>query len=230
MLKNFRAILDPKPTWMEAGVRQALEYGPAFVGAGLWAFTKFPEQMRWAAGLYERSFGHLAGLYERWTETEGYGEALEEAMMQLRRPPGKVLDMATGTGFVATAIKRRFPDALVTGTDVAAEMVAIAQHQALADGLTIDYEIADSSALPFEDESFDLVTMQNSIPFPEEMMRVVAPGGRALIVYSFAGPWIKLAWPALDARLEAAGAEHVWGRRSGPGYYGFARKTGNIAT
>ena len=201
-----------------------LEYGPAFVGAGLWAFAKFPEQMRWAADIYGRSFGLLAGLYELWTETPGYGEALEEAVKDLRRSPKTVLDLATGTGFVASAVKRKFPDASVTGVDGTAEMVAVAQHQAIADGLTLDYQIADSSALPFADGSFDLVTMQNSIPFPEEMMRVVAPGGRALIVYSFAGPWIKLAWPALAARLEEAGAEHVWGRRAGPGYFGFARK------
>ena len=194
----------------------------------MWAFAKFPEQTRWASDIYGRSFGLLAGLYELWTETEGYGEALGDALQELRRSPKTVLDLATGTGFVASAVKKRFPDADLTGVDASAEMVAVAQHQAIADGLTIDYQVSDSSSLPFADGFFDLVTLQNSIPFPEEMMRVVAPGGRALIVYSFGGPWIKLAWPALVARLEAAGAEHVWGRRAGPGYFGFARKGGSI--
>lgn len=185
--------------------------------------------MKWATDIYGRSFGLLAGLYEMWTETEGYGEALEAALKDLRRTPNNVLDMATGTGYVASALKRRFPNAKITGVDATAEMIAVAQHQAMADGLDLEYQEADSSDLPFPAGVFDLVTMQNSIPFPEEMMRVVAPGGRALIVYSFAGPWIKLAWPALASRLEAAGAEHVWGNRAGPGYFGFARKAGRIA-
>jgi SAM-dependent methyltransferase len=46
------------------------------------------------------------------------------------------------------------------------------------------FEVADASRLPFEDASFDLVTLSNMIPFFGELARVVAPGGHALIAFS----------------------------------------------
>lgn len=204
--------------------KQALAYAPAFVGAGVWAFAKFPEQLGFAADVYGRAFGIVSALYEDWTHVEGYGDALDEAIGEIRNPPLKVLDLATGTGFVARRLARRFPDAEVFGIDVTAQMIAIAQHQAVADGVQVRFDSGDSADIPFPDDEFDLVTVQNSIVYPDEMMRVTKPGGRAVIVFSFAGPWVKVAWPALQKRFEEAGAEYIWGRRAGSGFYGVARK------
>lgn len=207
-------------------VKPALTYLPAFVGAAVWGFARHPDKLTWASDLYGRSFGTIAGLYEEWTKLEGYGEPLDAALEELRTIPRTILDLATGTGYVARLLKRKFPEAEVTGTDISEEMVGVAQHNALGEGLQIGFERADGKDLPFADGRFDLVVLQNSIVYPEEMMRVVAPGGRALIAYSFAGPWVKLAWPALASKLEDAGAEHTWGDTRGMGFFGVARKAG----
>ena len=202
--------------------KSALTYGPAFVGAGVWAFARFPDQLAWAAGAYGKAFGAISAFYEDWTRVEGYGEALHEALKELRNPPATALDLATGTGYVARTIARRYPTAQVTGVDITPEMLGIAQHQSVAEGLEVTFSEADSSDLPFEDDSFDLVVIQNSLVYPEEMVRVTAPGGRAIVVFSFAGPWVKLAWPALADRFTNGGADQTWGHRAGAGYYGVA--------
>jgi SAM-dependent methyltransferase len=209
----------------EEVARPLLQYGPWFIGAGLWAFAKFPERMQFTEPVFARVFGLLAGLYDMWTEIPGYGEALDEALGEIRRPPEKVLDLATGTGYVALELARRFPEAEVTGVDISPEMVAIAQHQSLADGKAINFQVGALSDLPFEDGSFDLVVQQNAMPYPEELMRVVAPRGSALYVWSMGGPWVSLAWPSLARKLESAGALTVFGQQAGLGFFGIARKT-----
>jgi SAM-dependent methyltransferase len=203
-----------------------MTYGPAFLGGLVWAWAKYPGEMSPLTGVYAKSFGLLAAVYDQLTEVEGYGVALEAALDEIRTKPGDALDVATGTGFVARRLKRAFPQSRVTGVDIASEMIGVAQHLAVADGLDIDFEAGDSQSLPFEDASFDLVIMQNSVPFPEEMMRVLRPKGRAVAVYSVGGPWVAMAWPELASRFEKAGAEHTWGSRADPGFFGVARRAG----
>jgi SAM-dependent methyltransferase len=206
-------------------VKPALTYGPAFLAPAVWAFANYPEEMGWVAGAYGKTFGVLASLYEDWTKVQGYGEALDRALEEIRTPPARALDVATGTGFVARTLKRRFPDTEVTGVDITSNMISIAQHQAVADGLDIDFRVADSADLPFDAETFDLVIVQNSIPYAEELMRVTAQGGRTLVVFSFGGPWVNLAWPSLGKRFYEAGAEYLWAATEGAGFYGVARKS-----
>lgn len=206
---------------------QALKFGPAFVGAAVWGFAKYPEQTAWASDLYSRAFGTIAALYDDWTNLPGYGEPLEAGLDEIRKVPATILDVATGTGYAARLLKHRFPHAEVTGADISEEMIGVAQHASVSDALDIAFEVADSKDLPFADGTFDLVVLMNSIVFPEELMRVTAPGGRALVVYSFAGPWVSMAFSALGARLADAGAEHVWGQTAGMGFYGVARKPGS---
>jgi ubiquinone/menaquinone biosynthesis C-methylase UbiE len=63
----------------------------------------------------------------------------------------RVLDIATGPGYVAAEAARR--GASVVGVDVAAAMVALARR--LHPGL--EFREADAHALPFEEASFDAV-------------------------------------------------------------------------
>jgi SAM-dependent methyltransferase len=44
--------------------------------------------------------------------------------------------------------------------------------------------VADASRLPYGAGAFDLVTLQNMIPFFDELARVTAPGGAVLIAFS----------------------------------------------
>lgn len=214
--------LDPR---LLGAARQALlTYGPAFMAPALWGFASFPERLGWTTGVSARIFALLSAFYDDWTRVDGYGEALEQALMDLRGNPHRILDLATGTGYAALRLKEKYPSADIVGVDVSPEMAGIAEHNAAVTGLDVAFQVADTADLPFDDGSFDLVVQQNAFPFPDEMLRVVRPGGKALVVYSFGGPWVSLAWPAVERRLTRAGAAHVNGKRAGLGFYGVARK------
>ena len=68
--------------------------------------------------------------------------------------PVRILDLATGSGDLALAIKRRLPQAHVTGVDFSPEMLANARRKGLEDTI-----VADALQLPFADGSFDCVTV-----------------------------------------------------------------------
>jgi SAM-dependent methyltransferase len=207
-------------------LRPLLTYGVPYIGAGVWAFAKFPDRLRWTNDVFARVFGLAAPFFEDLTHVEGYGEALDAAIEALERPPARVLDLCCGTGFAARQVQHHFPDADVVGIDLSPEMVLMARREADEEGLDIEFEVGDAGDLEFDDESFDLAVSHNAPPHPEETMRVLGPGGIALTVWSFGGPWIGLAWPALAKRFRKAGALHADGHRAGPGFYGIAEKSG----
>jgi protein-L-isoaspartate O-methyltransferase len=203
-----------------------LSWAPAGIAPALLAFASFPEQLTWTSHVTSRVSSLTSQLYDEVTAIDGYGEALEVALLDLRGLPKRILDVGTGTGFVARRLKEQYPDAEVVGVDLSSHMVATARRNAAVDGVDITFELGDAAALKHDDASFDLVVCQNAPPYCDEMMRVLRPRGKALVVYSFGGPWVEFAWKALAGRLERAGASHVRGRRAGFGFYGLARKRG----
>ena len=107
------------------------------------------------------------------------------------RPGLRVLDLASGAGQPALALAERVaPDGHVTATDLVPEMLAVAEAAARAQGLTnISFQQADAEALPFADQSFDVVTCRFGVMFfPDvgqalrEVYRVLRPGGRAVFM------------------------------------------------
>lgn len=131
-----------------------------------------------------RQFGSLASSWEGRIGPEGL-VPLGAALDRLVEPPSKVLDLGTGTGKAARVVAKRFPGAEVVGVDLAPEMVQEAK-QLLPVELAgrVTFEVADGASLPFPDGAFDLVVLQNMIPFFEELSRVVRPGGRAIFAFS----------------------------------------------
>ena len=123
-----------------------------------------------------RQFGSLASTWEGRIGPEGL-VPLGAALDRLGEPPRKALDLGTGTGKAARVVAKRFPDAEVVGVDLAPEMVEEAQRL-LPPELAgrVSFQVADGASLPFPDGSFDLVVLQNMIPFFEELARVTAPG------------------------------------------------------
>jgi len=100
-------------------------------------------------------------------------------------PPRRALDLGTGTGIAAQTVARRFPGADVIGVDLSPMMVAEATRTRppeLAE--RVRFEAGDASALRFDDRAFELVTLANMIPFFDELVRVVAPGGAIVISFS----------------------------------------------
>ena len=203
-----------------------LSYAPAALSPALWAFATAPERLTWTTQVSSRIFSAVSPLYDELTEVDGYGEALEQALLDLRGVPARILDVATGTGYAARRLKRQYPRAEVIGVDASPEMVAIGRDNAQAEDLDIQFEVGDAARLGFEDASFDLVVAQNAPPFCDEMLRLLRPRGKAVLVYSFGGPWVELAWSPIAKRFERSGASHARGKRAGFGFYGIARKRG----
>jgi SAM-dependent methyltransferase len=132
----------------------------------------------------EAQFDRLAPSWEQRITPEGV-RALERALDDVP-PPTRVLDIGSGTGAATFLSARRFPEAEVVGIDLSERMVEQARAKTppeLAE--RVRFEVADASALPFGDDTFDLVTLLNAIPFFDELARV-ARHERGAIVAAFA--------------------------------------------
>ena len=106
-------------------------------------------------------------------------------------PGHRVLDLATGTADVALEILRQEPSARVLGVDPSSAMLEIGRDKLAASRPSADAELREGSAeeLPFEDDSFDGVTIAfgirnvpNRARALAEMARVTRPGGRIAIL------------------------------------------------
>lgn len=98
--------------------------------------------------------------------------------------PERVLDVATGTGDVALEIMRRCPEVEVVGADFCPEMLEHAKRRGVERTM-----VADALAMPFEDGSFDVVTvafgLRNMADWSgavREMRRVLRAGGHLLVL------------------------------------------------
>ena len=97
-------------------------------------------------------------------------------------PGTRVLDVACGSGNLSLPAARA--GAIVTGLDIAPNLIETARRRALAEGLQITFDEGDAEQLPYADASFDtVVTMFGAMfaPRPErvaaELLRVCRPGG-----------------------------------------------------
>ena len=137
-----------------------------------WLWPVFRPPMRWY-------FDKLAPIWDEFRMPDSsvpYEAALERVDGRVTR----ALDVGTGTGLGARAIRQRFPEAEVVGIDVAPEMIALARERVPE----ATFQVGDASRLAFGDGEFDLVTHANMIPFLDETERVLRPGGWALYAFS----------------------------------------------
>ncbi|MEO7259954.1 MAG: class I SAM-dependent methyltransferase [Jatrophihabitantaceae bacterium] len=109
--------------------------------------------------------------------------AVEVAAAAAKLAPGRVLELAAGTGILTAELARALPDAAITATDLNPAMVAWAASRVA--GPT--WLQADAQQLNLPDASFDLVVCQFGVMFfPNkptafaETARVLAPGATLL--------------------------------------------------
>lgn len=128
----------------------------------------------WMSGNYAIFATYLA---------EGAMQFLESCEID---PKAKVLDIACGAGQTAIPMARNGNQ--VTGIDIAANLVEAARVRAEKEGLKIRFDEGDAEALPYEDESFDVVfSLIGAMFAPQphkvasEMARVCRPGGRIIM-------------------------------------------------
>ena len=111
----------------------------------------------------------------------------EDAARLVRIGRGRrVLDVAAGTGNFAFAAARR--GARVFATDFAPGMIHRLEERARDEGLTLATAVMDGQAFELPDRSFDVAaSIFGLLFFPDhdkgirEMLRVLVPGGRALV-------------------------------------------------
>lgn len=177
-----------------------------------------PVLWRLFRGPIRRQFGSLAPSWDARIGPEGL-VPLGAALDRLADPPHKILDLGTGTGKAARVVAKRFPFAEVVGVDLAPEMVQEAGRLLPPDlSGRVRFQVADGARLPFPDAAFDLVVLQNMIPFFEELARVTATGGRAIFAFS-RGPQTPIWVPPekLRGRLGEVGFANVEELAAGAG-------------
>jgi SAM-dependent methyltransferase len=151
---------------------------------------------------YEAHAGNVAEYgsaeYRRWVD------ALASVLPD---PPGDVLDVATGTGYVALAAASL--GHRVTAIDLAPAMIDELVTSANARSLAVDARLGDAVAPDFSPTSFDAVTSRHLLWTLREPARAMAnwrrllrPGGRLVAVDGF---WFT-EWD--DGDLPALFAEH----------------------
>jgi SAM-dependent methyltransferase len=155
-----------------------------------------------------------------------YLRPLAAGLLHIRPEPERALDIGTGLGDAALLLAREFPHARVRGIDLSSEMIRRAQARIGLDPEgRVAFKVADAADLPFEDESYDLVTQLNMPPFFAEIGRVLRPGGFALVATSW-GPRTPYYTPdsVLRRGFRRAGLEPVESAGAGAGTYFLARR------
>jgi ubiquinone/menaquinone biosynthesis C-methylase UbiE len=142
---------------------------------GAWALFRRP--MQWM-------FDRVAPEWDGRRTTPERLASLRAALSAIPEPPARALDVGTGTGAGARVAASVWPQAEIVGVDLSSEMIAQARRLASSDRER--YELADSSKLPFDDASLDVVFLNNMIPFFDELARVVAPGGHLAVAFALA--------------------------------------------
>jgi ubiquinone/menaquinone biosynthesis C-methylase UbiE len=183
-----------------------------------WLWPLFRAPLRWM-------FDAIA---QRWDTMRSPERllAFEAALDVLPSSPRRALDLGTGTGDAALTVARRWPETEVLGLDLSKRMVAAARAK-IPPKLAgrVSFDTADARRLPVPDSSFELVGLNNMIPFFDELARVTAPGGHLVVAFS-QGPQtpIYVSPDRLRSDLERRGFDIVREVSAGPGTAVVARR------
>lgn len=149
----------------------------------------------------KKIFTDIAWKYERFNALSSFGRYRSWLRTLIDKAPieddSLMLDIAGGTGDVAFTACSQKPPAHIILSDYTPAMLEVAQAR-LDEGeggkVPVELAVVDGQNIPYDDESFDIVTMSYGIRnMPEreralcEMHRVLKPGG-ALCVLEFSTP------------------------------------------
>ncbi len=136
-------------------------------------------------------FDGIARRYDLMNRVMTFGQDILWRRIAIQRTDlpqgGKLLDIACGTGDLAFEALKRSPS-LVVGGDFSLEMIKLGAEKRNGHA-PLTFLAADGLHLPFRDNSFDAVTTGFSMrnvadvdQFLREMVRVVVPGGKVVIL------------------------------------------------
>jgi SAM-dependent methyltransferase len=120
----------------------------------------------------------------------------------------RVLEVGCGAGVDLARFAKG--GAEVTGVDIAESAIALARTNLEQQGLRADLRVANGEALPFQDDTFDLVYAHGIVQYTadpqrlvDECRRVLKPGGEAIVqVYN------RVSWLNALSKLMKVGLEH----------------------
>ncbi|MFZ5537035.1 MAG: bifunctional demethylmenaquinone methyltransferase/2-methoxy-6-polyprenyl-1,4-benzoquinol methylase UbiE [Pseudomonadota bacterium] len=148
------------------------------------------------AKLVRGVFDSVAGKYDLMNDLMSFGiHRLWKRITLARtglRPGMRALDLAGGTGDLAAGMLRQVGrEGLVVLSDINAQMLIRGRDRLINDGFGAEAQTAQVNAemIPFADNSFDAVTIGfglRNVTHKDkalaEMLRVLKPGGRALVL------------------------------------------------
>ncbi len=138
---------------------------------------------------------------------------------------GSVLDLATGTGDIASLMEKQFPDGHHLGADFSLNMLGEAQKR--FSDQPIKWQASDATNLPYKDDSFESVTfgyllrnVDSSLQVLKEIYRVLKPGGRVVcldttppaqnILYPFIRFYFRFGIPVLGRMIASDEAAYSY--------------------
>jgi len=142
------------------------------------------------------------------------------------------LDIASGTGEPGLSIAKLAPEGRVVLTDIAPEMLDVAARRARAQGVAnVETKVCSADDLPFDDATFDSVSVRfGYMFFPDmakataEFVRVLRPGGRlgaSVWINPDRNPWTSILMQAIATEMDVPppdpDAPNMY-RCSAPGY------------
>lgn len=156
--------------------------------------------LHWLTPFYDSFAGPFADSLRKWL--------LQQADIH---PGQRVLDLGCGTGLLTMMVKRSVPEAQVTGLDSDENILAIAKRKAESAQLSIQWEHALATGMPFPDRMFDvtvssfvthhLISVEKVSAF-KEVHRILLPGG-CFHILDFGPP------SNLLTRVQAAVVKHL---------------------
>lgn len=164
-------------------------------------------------GGQRRTWAGLSAGWDRWDAViQDQMRPVTDAMIECVGliDGARYLDMAAGTGEPGLSIAEQVPDGHVVLCDLAPEMLAVAARRARERGIAnAEMQVCSVDALPFDDASFDGITVRfGYMFFPDlaeatgELARVLAPGGRlcaSVWVNPDENPWTSILQEAITA-------------------------------
>lgn len=163
------------------------EHDPIGPHRGQQAFRR-----KFAPKIYERYWRPMVSRLFFGFSGPSAAEERRMALEMMRIQEGdQVIDVGCGTGNYTRHLAQAAGEGLTVGLDASETMLAAAA--ARSDRKNLAYLRGDACALPFEDETFDVACSVGVIHMVEEplaalaeMVRVLAPGGRLVVLASCA--------------------------------------------
>ena len=175
-------------------------------------------------------WSRFAGVYDRFMkkDMDAYRIMIDKIIRTLS-PNKKVLEVATGTGFIALGISNHLKQ--IDAVDFSPEMIGVAKTKAQKKGISnIRFGVQDATALSFPSSSFDAVIIANTLHImPEsekalgEIRRVLKTDGK-LIAPTFVHAGSRKA--ALLSRLMSITGFHAYHKWTQQSYHAFLKKNG----